>query len=85
MQPIGKYILVKEIEEDLVSSSGILLSKQDTQDLRYKKAVVHKAGTDVKVIPDDSTIYFDKRSGYKMMIGDESFTVISESDVVVVV
>ena len=38
MKPIGKYILVKNIEEEIETSSGLLLSAEDASQMRYKKA-----------------------------------------------
>ena len=84
MQPISKYILVEPIEEQLRTASGLMLSGTDAEDMRYKKAKVIKAGTDVSVIKDGDTIYYDRRSGYSVLMEDKQVTVILERDVVVV-
>jgi len=84
MKPIGKYILIKIIEEEIETSSGLLLSADDANQMRYKKANVVKPGSDVDVINEGDQIYYDKNAGFTMMIGSESYTVISERDVVVV-
>lgn len=52
--------------------------------MRYKKANVIKPGSDVTVINDGDSIYYDKNAGFTMLIGSETYTVISERDVVVV-
>tara|TARA_S200002703_G_scaffold111768_1_gene97379 strand:+ start:122 stop:379 length:258 start_codon:yes stop_codon:yes gene_type:complete len=84
MKPIGKNIVLKIIEEEIKTSSGLLLSSEDANQLRYKKGVIIKSGTDVNVIDEGDIVYFDKRAGYTMMIKDEPFTIIQEKDVVVV-
>lgn len=84
MKPIGKYILIKVIEEEIETSSGLLLSADDANQMRYKKANVVKPGSDVDVINEGDQIYYDKNAGFTMMIGSDSYTVISERDVVVV-
>ena len=84
MKPVGKYIIISEVSEEISTESGILLSAEDTNKLRYKKAVVIKPGTDVVVINEHQEIYYDSRAGYKMVIHGNQHTVISESDVVVV-
>ena len=84
MQPIGKYILVKLIEEEVVTNSGLLLTAQDVNDFRYCKASVVKPGTDVTVIKEGDVIYYDKSHGYTMLLNQEQLTVIQERDVVVV-
>lgn len=84
MKPISKYILVEPIEEQLRTASGLMLSGTDAEDMRYKKAKVVKVGTDVSVINDGDTIYYDRRSGYSVLIEDKLVTIILERDVVVV-
>ena len=50
MKPIGKYIVIDEIMEEISTDSGILLTGEDTKDLRYKKGVVVMPGMDVDVV-----------------------------------
>ncbi len=84
MKPIGKNIIIKTIEEEIKTSSGLLLSSEDTNQLRYKKGVIIKSGTEVADLDEGDFIFYDKRSGYSMIINDEPFTIIQEKDVVVV-
>jgi co-chaperonin GroES (HSP10) len=74
MKPIGKYILIKTIEETIKTSSGLILSAEDSNQLRYKKGLVVKPGTEVEVI----------KEGDSMVINSETYTIIVERDVVVV-
>ena len=85
MKAIGKYIIVNIIEESIKTKSGLLLSSDDVGQLRYKKAEVITPGTDVQAIKSGDVVYYDKRSGYTMMIENEKYSVITEKDVVVVV
>jgi|TARA_R110001592_G_scaffold355260_2_gene655674 co-chaperonin GroES (HSP10) len=84
MKPIGKYILIKEVKEEVRTESGLLLSAEDTSNIRYKKGNVIVPGTDVVVIDSGDVIFYDSRAGYTMIIQEEQYTVISERDVVVV-
>jgi len=84
MKPIGKYILINAVEEEIETSSGLLLSAEESNQLRYKKGLVVESGSDVTVINKGDTIYYDRRAGYTMMIGSDSYTLIAEKDVVVV-
>ena len=84
MRPIGKYILIKTIEEEIKHSSGLLLSAEDANQMRYKKGLVVKPGTDVEQIKEADSIYYDTRAGYTMVINGETYTIIVERDVVVV-
>jgi len=76
MQPIGKYIAVKPIDEEIKTKSGLLLSAQDAEDFRYKKGKVIKPGSDVTVIKADDVIYYDKSAGHSMLVNNESMTII---------
>ena len=84
MKPIGKYIVIKQIKEELKTKSGILLSAQDVSEFRYKKGEVIKEGTDVKVINKGDKIYYDGGAGHQMLIEDNPYTIIQERDVVFV-
>lgn len=85
MQPIGKYIVVKDVQETVTTESGLILSGEDTNQLRYKRAVVVASGTDVTVINEDDELYYDKAHSFTMLIDDVQYTIISERDVVVVI
>lgn len=85
MKAIGKHIIIENIEEQIKTKSGLLLSQEDVSELRYKKGKVVTPGTQVEVIKSGDIVYYDKHSGHTMMIGSESYSIISEKDVVVVV
>ena len=84
MRPIGKYIIVKDIQEEIRTESGLILSGEDANQLRYKRAEVIAVGTDVEVIDEMDELYYDKGHSFTMLINNEQFTIISERDVVVV-
>lgn len=84
MQPIGKYIVIKTIDEELKTESGLFLSGEDMNQMRYKRGLVIESGTDVPHIKKDDDIYYDKAHGFTMIINEKQYTIIRESDVVVV-
>jgi chaperonin GroES len=84
MQPIGKYIVVVITESETKTESGLILSGKDMDQFRYRRAVVVEPGTDVVNIKKGDKIYFDKSQSFTMIIGDNQYTIIRESDVVVV-
>jgi len=84
MKPIGKYIVIKTIEEELKTESGLILSGEDANQLRYKHGLVIESGTDVLDIKKDDKLYYDKNHSFTMIINDAQYTIIRESDVVVV-
>lgn len=84
MKAVGKYIVLSEIEEKQKTESGILLTSEDSNQLRYKKGLILIPGTDVEVVKEGNVIYYDKNAGHKMMLNEEIVTIISERDIVVV-
>ena len=77
-------IIIKKINEEYKTKSGILLSNEDVSSLRYHKALVINPGTNVNNLNKNDVIYFDKAAGHSMIINDETYTIIEERDVVVV-
>lgn len=84
MKAIGKYIVITEIIEKQKTDSGILLTSDDANQQRYKKGLIVTPGTDVSVVNEGETIFYDKMSGHKMMLNNEMVTIIQERDIVVV-
>ena len=80
-----EYIVVKDVDEQITTDSGLLLSSEDMKDLRYKKAQVVNPGTEVEAINEGDTVYYDKHSSHTMMINSEPYTIIQERNIVVVV
>lgn len=85
MRPIGKYIVVKDIQEEVRTESGLILSGEDANQLRYRKAEVIAPGTNVDVIDEGDELYYDKAHSFTMLIDDTQYTIIQEKDVVVVI
>lgn len=84
MKAVGKYIVITEIIEQHKTESGILLTSDDSNQLRYKKGIIVVPGTDVSVVKKDDLVFYDKNAGHKMMLNEEMVTIISERDIVVV-
>tara|TARA_R100001198_G_scaffold96014_1_gene84082 strand:+ start:3332 stop:3637 length:306 start_codon:yes stop_codon:yes gene_type:complete len=84
MKAVGKYIVITEIKEQQKTESGILLTSDDSNLLRYKKGLIKIPGTEVSVVKEGDIIYYDKNSGHRMMLEEDVVTIISERDIVVV-
>ena len=84
MKPINKYIVVKDIEEEVKTESGLLLSSTDKDSFRYCKALVVEPGTEVNSIARGDVVYYDKARSFTIIIKDNPMTIIQERDVVVV-
>ena len=84
MKAVGKYVVITEIKEQITTGSGILLTSDDSNNLRYKKGVVNVPGTDVETVVNGDEIYYDKNAGHSMMLNSEMVTIIMERDIVIV-
>tara|TARA_R100000353_G_scaffold111058_1_gene79656 strand:- start:5474 stop:5731 length:258 start_codon:yes stop_codon:yes gene_type:complete len=84
MKPVNKYILIDPITEEVKTNSGLLLSSDDKNQLRYKKANVVETSDLVETINKGDEIYYDKAQAHEVIILDKSYVVIQERDVVVV-
>jgi co-chaperonin GroES (HSP10) len=85
MKAIGKHIVIRGVEEEIKTSSGLLLSAADANGFRYKRGTVVAPGTDVSSIKEGDEIYYDKGHGFTMVINDDQYIIIQERDVVVVI
>lgn len=84
MKAIGKNIVIRQIDEEIKTASGLVLSGEDANQFRYKRGKVVTPGTEVHSISEGDEVYYDKAQSYTMIINDEPFTIIQERDVVVV-
>ena len=55
MKPLGKYIIISQIDEQVKSDIGLIMSGTDTSKMRYKKAeiVKKKYAFEVSDIPSE--------------------------------
>ena len=84
MKVLSKYLLVKRVSEQKQTKSGLLLTGEDSNDMRYYKAVVHSVGDAVLGINSEDTILYDKVQSHEIILDNERMTIIQERDVVCV-
>ena len=85
MKAIGKYIVIKEIKDkNTTTASGLMLTENDREDIRYREGSVVKIGTDVVGVSDGDSIYYDRHAGFGIELEKVQYKVIKEQDVVIV-
>ncbi len=85
MKAIGKYIVIKEIKDkNTTTASGLMLTENDREDIRYREGSVVKIGTDVVGVSDGDSIYYDRHAGFGIELEKEQYKVIKEQDGVIV-
>jgi len=85
MKAIGRNLIIKIIKETTTKTKGgLILNEKSREDIRYRKATIVSVGDEVVGVNKEDTIYFDRRAGHGIEIGDEKLHVIKNQDVVVV-
>ena len=85
MRAVGNYLIIKPIDPATVETTGgLILGKNQRDDIRYQEANVLSVGTEVKGIKKKDKIYFDIASGNLIEINKKIYSVIRESDVIIV-
>ena len=86
MKALGRYIILEEIKEDVKKTQGgLLLAEKHREDTRYRRGVIKSVGTDINVLSEGDTIWFDRAAGHNIeFITGQVQKVIQERDVVIV-
>ena len=84
MKVLNKFLLVKKVAEQKQTKSGLLLTGEDANDMRYHKAVTHSVGDSIVGINPGNTVLYDKVQSHEIVLDNERYTIIQEKDVVCV-
>jgi co-chaperonin GroES (HSP10) len=84
MRVLNKYLLAQKISEQKQTKSGLLLTGEDSSDMRYHKATVFDVGIQVSGIQYGDVILYDKVNTHDVLINETRYVILQEKDVVVV-
>lgn len=85
MKAVNRYIIIEKLKEEVKpNKSGLILTEQHQNDIRYQKAKVISVGNLIEGLQPDIEIYYDKHAGYGIEFDDKLFYVIKEQDVIAV-
>jgi len=84
MKVLNKYILAQKVAEQKQTKSGLLLTGEDSSEMRYHKATVFDVGIQVTGIQYGDTILYDKVNSHDVLINETRYVILQEKDVVVV-
>ncbi len=85
MKAVGRYLIIKKVEENITKSEGgLLLSKNDRSDIRYIEAQVVSIGNEVEGVKEKDIIFYDRHAGHMIELDKITYQVIKLQDVVVV-
>ena len=85
MKAIGSNIIIEKIKEGTTrTEGGLLLAENQREDIRYVEATVLSVGEQVEGLKEKDNIFFDRHAGHKIEINKQTYHVIKNQDVVVV-
>jgi chaperonin GroES len=85
MKAIGRNIIIEKIKEGTTTTKGgLLLAENQREDIRYVEATVLSVGEQVEGLKEKDNIFFDRHAGHKIEIDKQTYHVIKNQDVVVV-
>ena len=85
MKAVGKNLIINIIKEGTTKTKGgLLLAKNQREDIRYVEASIVSVGDEVIGLKQDDKIYFDRHAGFDIELDDKIYKVIKESDVVII-
>jgi len=84
MRAVNNYIIISEPVEEKKTSTGLLLTVDQSEEMQYGKGEVVETGDKVTVVKKGDIIYFDKRQGHQVRLEGVLYGVIREPDVVVI-
>ena len=83
MNAHNHYIIIDKVKETK-KASGLILTENLNEDVRYLKGKVISVGNLVEVIKEDDLVYYDKHAGHGIEFNDKFYFVIKASDIVLV-
>jgi len=85
MKAIGRNIIIEKTKEGTTTTKGgLLLAENQREDIRYVEAIVLSVGEQVEGLKKKDSIFFDRHAGHKIEINKQTYHVIKNQDVVVV-
>ena len=85
MKAIGRNIIIEKLKEGTTTTKGgLLLAENQREDIRYVEATVLSVGEQVEGLKEKDSIFFDRHAGHKIEINKQTYHVIKNQDVVVV-
>jgi co-chaperonin GroES (HSP10) len=84
MKVLNKFILIEKVVEQKQSKSGLILSGEEYQDMRYHYGTIFETGSNVSDMSKGDKVMYDKVHSYEVMIDSNRLTVVQEKDIVCV-
>ena len=83
IKPLGKRVLIKQVEQEEVTKSGIVLPGTASKEKPITGEVL-AVGKDVEDVKAGDKVIFEKYTGTKVKDGDDSFLILDIENVLAI-
>lgn len=83
IKPLGKRVLIKQVEQEEVTKSGIVLPGTASKEKPITGEVL-AVGKDVKDVKAGDKVIFEKYTGTEVKDGDDSFLILDIENVLAI-
>ncbi len=84
MNTLNDNIVIKKINEEIKTSSGLVVSDSDMASMRYYRGIIMMDNPDYTKVKKGDIIYYDKVAGQPFIFNGEPCLIIRTSDIKIV-
>tara|TARA_R100001079_G_scaffold110210_1_gene84943 strand:+ start:334 stop:591 length:258 start_codon:yes stop_codon:yes gene_type:complete len=84
MKAVNHFVVINKIKQEEKKTSGLIMTENTNDDVRYFKGDVVSVGNLVEGIKEKDTVWYDKHAGHGIEYNDKFYFVIKASDIVMV-
>ena len=84
MKAVNNFVVIDKIKQEEKKTSGLIMTENTNNDVRYLKGKVISVGNLVEGINEKDTVWYDKHAGHGIEFKDKFYFVIKASDIVLV-
>ena len=84
MKAVNNFVVIDKIKQEEKKTSGLIMTENTNDDVRYLKGKVISVGNLVEGINEKDTAWYDKHAGHGIEFKDKFYFVIKASDIVLV-
>ena len=84
MKAVNYFVVIDKIKQQEKKTSGLIMTENTNDDIRYFKGNVISVGNLVEGINEKDTVWYDKHAGHGIEFKDKFYFVIKASDIVLV-
>lgn len=84
MKAVNNFVVIDKIKQEEKKTSGLIMTENTNDDVRYLKGKVISVGDLVKGINEKDIVWYDKHAGHGIEFKDKFYFVIKASDIVLV-